>query len=105
VLHPSRLRKPDALLAMPQNTSPMFNKTILMTHPTLMTHLMNRKSKLPLKSMDQPGSPPTLMTFSKDLSTATTPQETGSQREELKPLPRKPSPPTKDFMVQDSPNI
>jgi hypothetical protein len=90
---------------MPQNTSPMFNKTILMTHPTLMTHLMNRKSKLPLKSMDQPGSPPTLMTFSKDLSTTTTPQETGSQREELKPLPRKPSPPTKDFMVQDSPNI
>ena len=40
----------------------------LMIHLTLMTHLMNEKSKLPLKSMDQPDSPPTLMTFSKDLS-------------------------------------
>jgi hypothetical protein len=63
-LHPSRLRKPDALLAMPQNTSPTFNKTIPMIHPTLMIHLMNKKSKWPLNSMDQPGSPPTLMTSS-----------------------------------------
>ena len=47
----------------------------LMIHLTLMTHLMNKKSKLPLKSMDQPASPPTLMTFSKDLSTTAFPFE------------------------------
>jgi hypothetical protein len=70
-----------------------------------MTHLMSKKFKPLLKSKDQPGSPPTLTTFSKDPYTTTTPQETGSQKEELKLLQRKPSQPIKDLRVQDSPNI
>jgi hypothetical protein len=64
---------------------------------------MIKKSKLELK--DQPGSPPIAMIFSKDQFITTTPQETGSQKEELKLLLKKPSPPIKDLRVQDSPNI
>jgi hypothetical protein len=72
-------------------------------HQAIPNHLMIKKSKLELK--DQPGSPLTVMIFSKDQFITTTLQETGSQKEELKLLLKKPSPPIKDFMVQDSPNI
>jgi len=72
-------------------------------HQAIPNHLMIKMSKLELK--DQPGSPLTAMIFSKDQFITTTLQETGSQKEELKLLLKKPSPPIKDFMVQDSQNI
>ena len=72
-------------------------------HQAIPNHLMIKKSKLELK--DQPGSPLTAMIFSKDQFIITTLQETGSQKEELKLLLKKPSPPIKDLRVQDSPNI
>jgi len=72
-------------------------------HQAFPNHLMIKKSKLELK--DQPGSPPIAMIFSKDQFITTTPQETGSQKEELKLLLKKPLPPIKDLRVQDSPNI
>ena len=74
-------------------------------HQVTLNHLMIKKSKQPLKLKDQHSSPPTLMTFFRDQFITTTPQETGSQKEELKPLPKKPLPPTKESKVQDSPNI
>jgi hypothetical protein len=72
-------------------------------HQAIPNHLMIKMSKLELK--DQPGSQLTAMIFSKDQFITTTLQETGSQKEELKLLLKKPSPPIKDFMVQDSQNI